>query len=65
MNVDLRIPLGMLFLLLGCVLTTYGIGGDKAIYARSLGINVNLVWGLVQIAFGAVVLASTRFSWKR
>ena len=29
---------------------------DKAIYARSLGINVNLYWGLVLLAFGLVML---------
>jgi membrane protein implicated in regulation of membrane protease activity len=29
---------------------------DPAIYERSLGINVNLWWGLVLFAFGAFML---------
>ena len=38
------------------ILTGYGLLSDKAIYARSLGINVNLWWGLVLLAFGVVML---------
>jgi hypothetical protein len=64
-RVDLRVPLGAMFLVLGCILTVYGIAGDKAMYARSLGIDVNLIWGIAQIAFGAIVLASTRLSGRK
>ena len=52
MNFDLRLPLGLIFTLFGLMVTGYGILSDRAIYARSLGINLNLYWGLVVLAFG-------------
>ena len=55
MNLDIRLPIGMLFATLGTLLGLYGLWGDKAIYARSLGINVNLWWGLAMLAFGMVM----------
>ena len=38
------------------MLAGYGLLGPHDIYARSLGINVNLIWGLVLIAFSTVLL---------
>jgi len=57
MKLDLRYPIGFMFSLFGAILTIYGIVSDKAIYERSLGIDVNLWWGLVLLAFGLVMLA--------
>ncbi len=57
MRLDLRLPIGMMFSLLGALLVVYGLASDRAIYARSLGINVNLWWGLVLVVFGVVMLA--------
>lgn len=57
MKLDLRIPIGLMFAIIGVALVVYGMASDGAIYARSLGINVNLWWGLVLVAFGAVMLA--------
>lgn len=57
MNLDLRIPIGILFLTLGGLLAVYGLatsGGEM--YARSLDINVNLWWGLLLALFGAGML---------
>jgi hypothetical protein len=56
MNFDLRLPLGLMFTLYGALLTGYGVFSDPAIYKKSLGINVNLSWGLVLLAFGIVCL---------
>jgi hypothetical protein len=56
MNLDLRLPIGLMFSLFGAMLTAYGLLSDPAIYASSLGINVNLWWGLVLLAFGLVML---------
>lgn len=54
MNLDLRIPMGLMFTFTGLILTVFGLAtnGDAARYAQSLGINVNLWWGLVLLAFG-------------
>jgi hypothetical protein len=55
MSLDLRVPIGLLFVTLGGLLTIYGLATqftDPAMYERSLGININLWWGLVMLAFG-------------
>jgi hypothetical protein len=56
MNLDIRLPIGALFTLLGLLLTAWGVMGDAADYRRSLGHNVNLWWGLVVLAFGLLFL---------
>ena len=56
MNLDLRMPIGLMFSAFGVMLTGYGLVSDDAIYARSLGVNVNLWWGLVLLVFGLVML---------
>lgn len=56
MNLDLRLPIGLLFTLLGGLLMLYGLVSDPALYQTSLGINVNAWWGLVMTAFGALML---------
>ena len=56
MNLDLRLPIGLMFSIFGVMLLGYGLLSDASIYARSLGINVNLWWGLVLLAFGLVML---------
>jgi hypothetical protein len=45
-----------MFTMFGAILVAYGLVSDRAIYARSLGINVNLWWGLVLLVFGLVML---------
>jgi hypothetical protein len=56
MNFDLRLPIGIMFSVFGVILTMVGVFADKAIYERSLGININLIWGLVMLVFGAFML---------
>jgi len=60
MSLDIRLPIGMLFTVLGLLLAGYGVVGDPAIYERSLGYNVNLVWGLVLLGFGVLMLVFGR-----
>lgn len=57
MKLDLRYPIGLLFIVFGMILTIYGMVSDKAIYLKSLGIDVNLYWGLVLLAFGLTMFA--------
>ena len=57
MGLDIRLPIGGLFIVLGLMLTLYGAFGDGSIYQRSLGINVNLGWGVVLLAFGLIMAA--------
>ncbi len=57
-SMDLRLPIGGLFLVLGVILAAYGVitNADTAMYVRSTGVNINLWWGVVMIAFGALFL---------
>ena len=57
MGLDIRIPIGSLFVLLGALLTGYGLLSNPAIYRRSLGIDINLWWGAALLIFGFGMLA--------
>jgi hypothetical protein len=56
MKLDLRLPIGLMFSIFGVMLLGFGVVSDAAIYQRSLGINVNLWWGVVLLIFGLVML---------
>jgi multisubunit Na+/H+ antiporter MnhG subunit len=60
MNLDIRFPIGLMFTLVGAIIGIFGLFSDPALYQRSLGINVNLWWGLVMFLFGAVMLFMAR-----
>ena len=56
MGLDIRLPIGLMFSILGLLLVGFGVFGDPSIYRRSLGININLWWGIVMFAFGIIML---------
>ncbi|HLP00940.1 MAG TPA: hypothetical protein VK163_02855 [Opitutaceae bacterium] len=57
MQLDVRLPIGLMFVLFGVILAIFGLVSDPALYEQhSLGVNINLYWGLVQAVFGAVML---------
>jgi len=58
MGLDIRLPIGLMFTLIGLLLTVTGLctAGDKGFYRQSLGININLDWGLVLLVFGGLML---------
>jgi len=56
MKLDVRLPAGLMLTTIGVLLAGYGAISDRAIYARSLGINVNLTWGGVLLVAGAAML---------
>jgi len=60
MPLDIRIPIGLMFVLMGGLLAGYGLLGSHDVYVRSLGINVNLIWGTVLLLCGGffIVLGS-------
>jgi len=65
MNVDIRIPIGLMFVIFGAILTVFGLvtsfGSSHDIYQRSLGININLWWGIINLVFG---LAMSWLAWR-
>lgn len=56
MRLDIRLPIGLMFLTIGVVMSVYGITSGTEMYKRSLNININLLWGGVLIIFGLVML---------
>jgi hypothetical protein len=56
MHLDVRVPLGWLFLTLGIILVIYGLAPGSGHDARSLDANLNLRWGVIFALFGGVVL---------
>ncbi len=58
MGLDLRWPIGLMFSLIGALLVIYGLitNSNAETYARSLGINIDLYWGLLLLVFGGTML---------
>ena len=58
MGLDIRWPIGLMFTLIGALLTGYGAmtASDTEMYKRSLDIKINLWWGLVLLVFGLLML---------
>jgi hypothetical protein len=54
MGLDIRWPIGLMFTLIGVLLT--GFGATQASASTSLDININLIWGVVLLIFGALML---------
>jgi len=66
MGLDIRIPLGLIFLITGGVMSVYGLmTRGSVIYEKSLGVNLNLGWGLIMFLFGLVMfLVGRRQKWQ-
>ena len=67
MGLDIRIPLGLVFLIIGGIMAVYGVvtHGDAALYERSLGVDLNLTWGGLMFLFGAVMFyVGRRQKWQ-
>jgi hypothetical protein len=60
---DIRLPIGFLFSLLGLILFIEGLvtSGNVEMYRKSLGINVNLWCGLGMLVFGGLMLF---YAWR-
>jgi hypothetical protein len=61
-SLDLRLPIGALFTVLGVMLAGFGLvtGGDTEMYAKSGGMNINLIWGVVMLVTGVLFLLAAR-----
>ena len=58
MGLDIRWPIGLMFSLIGVLLTGYGAANSAAsvIKIDGQGININLIWGVVLLIFGVLML---------
>lgn len=64
MGLDIKIPIGAMFTILGILLAIFGLAtnGDTALYERSLDININLWTGVPMLVIGVLMLATAKFS---
>jgi len=65
MGLDIRKPIGLLLAVIGIQLALFGLAGDATIYKRSLGMNINLLWGLLMAVAGGAFLMWGRMGDKR
>ncbi len=67
MGLDIKIPIGFMFVIFGLILSVFGLFTQgHAMYEQSLDININLWTGLFMIVFGGLMLAfSNLFSGKK
>ena len=66
MGLDIRVPLGLIFLITGGIISLYGfLTRGSAMYEKSMGVNLNLTWGLLMFVFGAIMfLVGRRQKWQ-
>ena len=62
MGLDIKVPIGLMFIILGLLLTIFGLAtaGNSEMYQRSLDININLWTGAAMLVVGIVMLATSK-----
>jgi nitrate reductase gamma subunit len=67
MGLDIKIPIGLMFSIIGLILTILGLitMGDTAMYEQSLGYNLNLLSGGIMLVFGCFMLFTSRLFKKK
>jgi len=60
--VDIRIPIGLMFSIIGILISIYGLFtmSNTELYQKSLGFNVNLIMGVLMLIFGLIMLYFAR-----
>jgi hypothetical protein len=67
MGLDIRIPLGLIFIIIGGIMGVFGLAthGNASLYEKSLGVDLNLTWGVIMFLFGAVMFfVGKRQKWQ-
>jgi len=62
MGLDIKVPIGLMFTILGLLLTIFGLAtsGNAEMYQRSLDININLWTGAAMLVIGIIMLATSK-----
>jgi hypothetical protein len=62
MGFDIRLPIGIMFSVFGVLVGGYGAAtwGNEMYARHSLGIDINLWWGIAMLVFGAGMLLLAR-----
>ena len=66
-GLDVRLPIGGLFTVLGLMLAGYGliVGSGSASLSATSTTNINLWWGLVMLVFGLLLLLGSFLARRR
>jgi len=58
MGLDIRWPIGLMFSLIGLMLTGYGAAspGNSTTKIDGQDININLIWGILLLIFGVLMV---------
>jgi len=58
MGLDIKLPIGLMFAIIGLLLTIYGLftASNAEMYTRSLHVNINLWIGAAMLVFGVIML---------
>ena len=54
MGLDIRWPIGLMFSLIGVLLIGYGAGNSAD--SMRVGVNINIIWGVLLLVFGVLML---------
>lgn len=56
--IDIKLPIGLMFSILGVLLTVYGFTTmeNTEMYVKTFGINMNLWSGIGMLVFGGIML---------
>ncbi|RLD53750.1 MAG: hypothetical protein DRI97_12860 [Bacteroidetes bacterium] len=67
MGLDIKIPIGLMFTIMGLILTILGLvtRGDTAMYEQAMGYNINLFSGLIMLVFGCFMLFTSSLFKKK
>ena len=62
MGLDIKLPIGLMFTILGLLITIYGLftGSDHQLYLKSLNVNINIWVGLGMLVFGVLMLVFSK-----
>ena len=60
--VDIRIPIGLMFSIIGILISVFGFVtmSNVEMYQKSLGFNVNIIMGVLMLVFGLILLYFAR-----
>ncbi|MEX0986871.1 MAG: hypothetical protein WD052_05285 [Bacteroidales bacterium] len=66
MGLDIKIPIGFMFVIFGIILTIFGLTtlGDE-MYEISIGKNINLISGIGMLIFGIFMLIISDLKFRK
>lgn len=55
MGLDIRLPIGIIFTVYGIILIVAGLAASPETFQSSLGVNIDLWWGVAMLIFGLLM----------